>query len=403
MENRDGTPLKEVKLDTEIVEKKTDSNKEIAKRMERYNGFARSLFGDDYEVGKVKVAKGYKDPRKITMLKLEEEFKLEQQARGNSEDTIKTYSKHFHKLYDFLGMQYLRQSPDIVDYVLEHSEEYGTMREIGASMPVLVLQLDNFIAYYQRYLREVKKNSEQTIISSMRHARAIIYFAQEKKWIEKFSIKVRDKEPDIKQTFTDYELKQLSRKPKVNKDTFTEYRCYVMVKYLLATGNRIGSILALNVGDIDFERGEITVNIQKNKKPKIMPLNYDLRRVLREWIYHYRCSEDGTPLFNEPLFCNRTGERLTYDGASDAMQDYFKARRVEWSGFHKFRHSYASYWIRDGGNPLLLKEQLGHSSLVMTNRYANLYGMATKEEAEAHSLIKKYPDKVGRKQIKFRE
>ena len=85
------------------------------------------------------------------------------------------------------------------------------------------------------------------------------------------------------------------------------------------------------------------------------------------------------------------------------MKDYFETRKVEWEGFHKFRHSYAATWIRDGGNPLMLKEQLGHSSLAMTNRYANIYGMATKDEAQQHSLISKISDKSGRKAIKKRE
>ena len=116
-----------------------------------------------------------------------------------------------------------------------------------------------------------------------------------------------------------------------------------------------------------------------------------------------RSDETGLPKYDEPLFCNRTGGRLTYDGASDAMEDYFKHRCVKWCGFHKFRYSYATFWIRDGGNPLLLKEQLGHSSLAMTNRYVLMTGIATKAEAEQHSLIKKVPEKTGRKAIKIKK
>jgi hypothetical protein len=51
----------------------------------------------------------------------------------------------------------------------------------------------------------------------------------------------------------------------------------------------------------------------------------------------------------------------------------------------------------------MLKEQLGHSSLAMTNRYANIYGMATKEEAEEFSLTKKLNNKTGRTKLKFND
>lgn len=383
-----------------VVEPKQETNDEIAKAMEKYNGFARSLFGTDYEIGKVKLTKKEQNPYKITMLKLWQEFNLAQVARGNTEATIKTYEKHFNKVYEFLGFNYLMQGRAVATDAAER--EIGTIREIGAGMPVKVLELDNIQAYYIKYLKD-KGLGQQSIISAQRHFRAIVYFAQEKGWVKQFDIKVKDIPPDPKTEFTDEELKKIGRKPKLTEDNIAEYRCYVMVKYLLATGNRISSALALNVGDIDFEKATIRVIVQKNRQPRVMPLTYDIRNILREWIYRCRSDETGMPLYEAPLFCNRTGDRLTYDGASDAMEDYFKHRGVKWSGFHKFRYSYATNWIRTGGNPLLLKEQLGHSSLAMTNRYVLMTGTATKEEAEQHSLIKKVPEKTGRKALKIRK
>lgn len=391
---------KEPEIPVIIEDAKTETNDEIALALERYNGFARSLFGSDYELGKIKVKRGQQDPRKITMLKVYKEFQLAQIAKGNSEATIKTYEKHFHLICEFLGFNYLMQGKEVVEDAI--TRELGTSREIGASMPVLVFEIDNITAYYIKYLN-LRGLSQQTIISSLRHFRAIVYFTQEKGWVKQYKIKIKDVPPEPKTEFTNEELKKLGRKPKLTEDNIAEYRSYVMFKYLIATGNRISSVLALNVGDIDFDKGTIRVVVQKNKTPRVMPLIYDLRLILKEWIYRCRSDDDGMPLYAEPLFCNRTGGRLTYDGASDAMDDYFKHRGVNWCGFHKFRYSYATHWIRDGGNPLLLKEQLGHSSLTMTNRYVLLSGTATKAEAEQHSLIKIVPEKTGRKSIKIKK
>lgn len=383
-----------------VADAKQQTNEEIAKALDKYNGFARSLFGTDYELGKVKLTKREQDPLKITMLKVWQEFQLAQIARGNTEATIKTYEKHFNKFFEFLGFQYLMQGRAVANDAVDR--EIGTVREIGAAMPVKVLELDNIQAYYIKYLKQ-KELGQQSIISAQRHFRAIVYFAQEKGWVKQYNIKIKDIPPEPKTEFSDEELKKIGRKPKLTEDNIAEYRCYVMVKYLMATGNRISSVLALNVGDIDFEKSTIRVVVQKNRQPRVMPLTYDLRNILREWIYRCRSDETGMPKYDEPLFCNRTGGRLTYDGASDAMEDYFKHRGVKWCGFHKFRYSYATFWIRDGGNPLLLKEQLGHSSLAMTNRYVLMTGIATKAEAEQHSLIKKVPEKTGRKAIKIKK
>ena len=386
-----------------IVEEKIETNEEIAAAMERYQTFARSLFGENHEPGTVKIRKGESDPLKITMLKVEREFMLAQKGRNNTPQTISTYGVHFNRIFDFLGFEYLMQSKDIAEDAINNPEKYGkSARQIGASMPVKVLELENITAFYRDYLLN-RGLSEQTVISSLRNLRAIIYFAQEEKWIKKFSIKIRDSKPPLKPLFTDAEIQRLKKKPKITKDTFVEYRSWVMIQYLSATGNRISSVLALNVGDIDFENNIIMVNVQKNREPKPMPLIYDIRKILKEYIYRTRTDvTTGIPCYREPLFCNQDGNRLSYTGARDAMQDYFKERGVVWTGFHKFRHSYAANWIMDGGNPFLLKEQLGHSSLAMTNRYANIYGMATKDEAEKHSLSSKFRDNRRGNRIKVR-
>lgn len=394
--------IRELSIPTIIDKTEIETMNEIQAGMNRYRAFARSVLGENHEIGTIKIRKGQPNPEAITMLMVEKEFVLAQRGRNNTEETIKTYRRHFTRLYRFLGYHYIKQSREIREEVIQNIDEYGNIESIGASMPVLVLSVSGFSAHYTDYLRNVRHLSEQTIVSSLRNLRAITYFCQEQKWIREFNVKIKEVQPDIKPTFTKYELEQLSRRPR--KEDFIEYRTYVMIRYLEGTGNRVSSMLALNVNDINFEDGTITVNVQKNRKPKLMPLIYELRKVLKEYIYHYRCDkETELPLGNEPLFCNKYGERLSYESARDAFKDYFERRGCTWEGFHKFRHTYASNWIRDGGNPFMLKEQLGHTSLAMTNRYANIYGMATKEEAEQHSLSKKYPAKTGRKAITMRK
>jgi len=379
---------------SEMTQEILERNRELRR------GLEVGLFGRNDTPRTVKIKSAVINPEVDTLTRLEHEFILNRKGKGDTDATIRTYIHHFHTIYDFLGYSYGRQSGKVaMDAV--RTENFPSQRELGASMPIIVLETDNIATYYQDYLKEKRELAEQTVISAMRHFKAIVRFAQDNGWVRDYKIHIKDKQPDIKKTFTTYELAELTRRPKT--EDFVAYRCWVMIKYLMATGNRISSLLALNVADIDFEENAITVNIQKNKKPKLMPLHPSLRKILRDYIHYYRCDDDGQPLIDEPLFCNAYGGRLAYESAKDAMKDYFEARNVQWEGFHKFRHSYAANWIRDGGNPLMLKEQLGHSSLAMTNRYANIYGMATKDEAEQHSLISKVSDKSGRRALKKRE
>ena len=173
-------------------EPKVESNAELSEMMERYRTFGRSLFGEDFELGKVKLKKGQLDPNKISMFRLQKEFILSQKSKGNSEQTIKSYIKNFNRLYDFLGFNYLRQGIEVIDYTLEHNEDFGTMRDIGASMPVTVFNLPNFIAFFNDYLSKVRHASPQTVLSAVRHLKAIIYFTQEQGWVDKYNIKIKE-------------------------------------------------------------------------------------------------------------------------------------------------------------------------------------------------------------------
>ena len=334
---------------------------------------------------------------KDTLKRLHDEFLFELSGEHKTEETIKSYEKHFNKLYEFVGYYFFNDTPD-------YKETRKECRRLGMTAPIKTLDVENIAAYYHQYLEKVcyPPLSEQTVISCMRNFRVIMYYAMKHKLIAKQDITVKTVEPPIKHTFTNEEIYRLTRKrPDVND--LVAYRNWVMIQYLMATGNRIGSILALNVEDIDFENNEIHVQHTKNRKPQIATLPSKLKPHLATWVKHWRSDEDGVPLYGVPLFCNAYGDRLALKSASDSMRDYFTYRRVEWEGFHKFRHSYAANWIRDGGDSLKLKTQLGHSSLAMTNRYANLYGKAVSEDVEQHSLINKVKITNGRKRLKHKE
>ena len=333
-----------------------------------------------------------------TLAQLHDEFIFELEGNHRTAETIKTYEKHFNKVFEFCG--YMSLEDQDIDYETTRDE----CRRLGRQVNVKDLNVPQLGSYFHKYLEEVcyPPLSEQTIISCMRNFRVIMYYAMEKKLIPKFSISVKNVEPPIKQTFLTDEIYALTHKKPVKED-FINYRNWVMVQYLMATGNRIGSVLALNVEDIDFENNEIHIQYTKSRRPQIAALPSKLKPHLIRWIKDYRCDSDGVPLYMEPLFCNVFGQRLASKSASDSMAEYFAARRVKWDGFHKFRHTYAAHWIRDGGDSLELKTQLGHSSLAMTNRYANLYGKAVAKSVEEHSLINKVRITSGRKRIDKKE
>ena len=322
--------------------------------------------------------KGERNAMSTSIATVEKEFLIEQEVKGNSKDTLKYYRTSFRQMNKFIAIQELGEK-------LPSNMKDDDIIKTGEKMPLGVLLDKDFEISFKRHLEEQGCNP-RTVNTYFRAYRAFAYYCMEEGWIPVRKISIKTSKAPIKQVYSEEELKKLMKKPKTSD--FTEYRNWVIVNYMLATGNRLSSIVALNIEDIDLESGYINVNVQKNKKPVTIPLVKQMRRILKEYISLYRNLEEDLELSpTDPLFCNRFGERLTGDGLINAISKYNKRRGVEKTSIHLFRHTFAKSWILSGGDLFSLQKMLGHSSLDMVKNYANLYSRDIKDKAEEFSFL----------------
>ena len=322
--------------------------------------------------------KGERNAMSTSIATVEKEFLIEQEVKGNSKDTLKYYRTSFRQMNKFIAIQELGEK-------LPSNMKDDDIIKTGEKMPLGVLLDKDFEVSFKRHLEEQGCNP-RTVNTYFRAYRAFAYYCMEEGWIPVRKISIKTSKAPIKQVYSEEELKKLMKKPKTSD--FTEYRNWVIVNYMLATGNRLSSIVALNIEDIDLESGYINVNVQKNKKPVTIPLVKQMRRILKEYISLYRNLEEDLELSpTDPLFCNRFGERLTGDGLINAISKYNKRRGVEKTSIHLFRHTFAKSWILSGGDLFSLQKMLGHSSLDMVKNYANLYSRDIKDKAEEFSFL----------------
>jgi len=276
---------------------------------------------------------------KITTKEAFENFIRHRKVRNLSPNTIKTYESDFRYFSDFYDSS--RLCADI-----KKETVYG----------------------FIEYLRENTNANDITIYSYMTHIRAILYYFMEEGYTKKFSIEMPKKEKTIKPTYTDRELVKLLEKPNLKKCEFTDYRNWVMVNYLLATGNRLRTMINLKIGDIDFDNNLICMLKTKNKKQQIIPLSKQLKPILQEYLRYRKGSA------NDYMFCSMHGTQLSTSGVEGVISKYNRGRGVESTSIHKYRHTFAKKWILNGGDPFTLKEVLGHSTMDMVNQYVNIFG-----------------------------
>jgi len=137
----------------------------------------------------------------------------------------------------------------------------------------------------------------------------------------------------------------------------------VLFHVMLATGIRVGSALALDVEDVDLERGELYLRTTKGDRP--MPVFFN-RRIGDLLAGQIRDRTSG------PLFESRHGLRLSARQVQRRLGYWLEVAGCRRASPHGLRHTFATRLYRQTGDVLLVKEALGHRSIASTMVYAQV-------------------------------
>jgi len=138
---------------------------------------------------------------------------------------------------------------------------------------------------------------------------------------------------------------------------------------LLDTGIRASELCALTCADVDLHAGQVHVREGKGGKGRPVPFSRDTKRALYQYL-NERGVEDDTPLFLSERG-QVAGDGITASGLFQLVQRLGQVAGVDGvrCSPHTFRHTFAIFFLRAGGNVFTLRTLLGHESLTMTNRY----------------------------------
>ena len=75
---------------------------------------------------------------------------------------------------------------------------------------------------------------------------------------------------------------------------------------------------------------------------------------------------------NDPLICDADGKRLYERQIRRIHERVCKKAEIKLIRIHDMRHTYASHYIMNGGTLADLQSLLGHSSPMMTAKYAHM-------------------------------
>jgi integrase/recombinase XerD len=132
---------------------------------------------------------------------------------------------------------------------------------------------------------------------------------------------------------------------------------------LAETGMRLGELLSVNWRNIDLERNEIFLPDTKSGRPRVVPLSAAASAQISAQPRHLKTNL---------LFYTSTGRPLRIDSTSTAIKRAMVKAKVQDASAHDLRHTFASWYLQNGGRLERLQLILGHARIDQTTKYAHL-------------------------------
>lgn len=195
-------------------------------------------------------------------------------------------------------------------------------------------------------------------------------------------LKTRTKEVEV---LTPKQLKTLLSK--VDRKTWNGIRDYAILLVLIETGLRQNEILNLCVLDVVWEQDLLLVKHTKTFHQRKVPVTDSTKNALKRWLLI------RGEVHTKRLFCGISGMALTSSGLRQMIYKYAKLANIQSRcSPHIFRHTFASIYLRNGGDLFSLQQIMGHSDITMTRRYTHFMFDDITELHKKYSPLRKLAD-----------
>ncbi len=149
----------------------------------------------------------------------------------------------------------------------------------------------------------------------------------------------------------------------VKRPSMLRDRALILV--LLDTGIRASELTALKMRDYEPKRGQLIIHHGKGDKKRVVFLG----SAAKQGVWRYLATRPGAKQ-DDPLFATREGAHMQRTGLRLLIFRIGQRAGVPDAGVHRFRHTFAVNFLRNGGNLLALQDLLGHERMDTVRIYA---------------------------------
>ena len=292
-----------------------------------------------------------------------EGFKVHRLSDGFSPETIENYEYGLGKLIAFLD------NPEVSEIKTEHVRNFffhlrTNTKLSSTSVHTIWCAVRSFFGWAAEELGLPRPDDTP---APVRTDQEIVPFTEDEiKALLKACDTSRLAKPANRGSFT-------MRQPTANRNK-------ALILLLLDTGLRASEVARLQLRDVNLETGDVRVVPHlsgKKSRGRTTHLGKAARRALWRYLAERETAKPEDPLFMSTktgTFMDRNSLRLIIDHISERAG-------VQNAHLHKFRHTFAIQFLRNGGDIFTLQRMLGHARLEMVRHYLAL---ADADDANAH-------------------
>lgn len=270
-------------------------------------------------------------------------------------------------------LEYLKYQKNYSDYTIENYyhdilEYFDWLRSEALSF--FKIEYSD-IRFFLMYLKDEKKDNNTSINRKLSSLRSFYKYLANEGYVKSnvFSLVSGPKKSKKLPRYFEYnELEELFQVPDVR--TPMGQRDLLLLEMLYATGVRVGELVSIKVGDIDFSNKQILI-LGKGNKERYVTYGEYCESALDEYL------KDGYLRLNvnhlDYLFLNQHGGALTERGVRYILNQLIQKTSIQKNiSPHMIRHSFATHLLNEGCDLLTVQKLLGHESIKATQIYTHV-------------------------------
>lgn len=303
--------------------------------------------------------------------------------------TLDILQKVIEEQFVFLNIEQITTLPATVERSTEEQNRYltdlfrlkkknltkGTVEQYIRAIGGLLTQIDKpltkidevDIDYYLRYYEQRnasdsgKKNQASTCNNERRYLSAFFTWMRKEKFIAYNPVESVEPKKEFRKPIDYFQPEQMEKL----REGCRTLRDRALLEVLRSTGARVGEVAPINVEDVDWQTGDITILGEKGGRYRVIYLDDVARYHLRKYVESRKDTSDALFVGSRAPY-----KRLEKTGIRAALKAIAERERLTCRVYpHKMRKTLGMQLKNQGVDIGTVQEVLGHSSPAVTSRY----------------------------------